>query len=125
MEELASAGEELLERVLKGDCLKRSSRKGLEENVMQEPSCSFHLRAGNRKKSSSGYRCQCSPGHAERCAVFIFVSFADFFCNTKTPEGTRVKPVCFYTADMFYSSFRAGANGPSAMFFSHGPGVLK
>lgn len=54
MEELASAGEELLERVLKGDCLKRSSRKGLEENVMQEPSSCFHFRAGNRKTVAAG-----------------------------------------------------------------------
>lgn len=32
LEDPASAGEELLERVLKGDCLKRSSRKGLENH---------------------------------------------------------------------------------------------
>ncbi len=34
LEDPASAGEELLERVLKGDCLKRSSRKGLENHKL-------------------------------------------------------------------------------------------
>lgn len=32
-EEPASAGEELLERELKGDCLKHSSRNGLKQNT--------------------------------------------------------------------------------------------
>lgn len=34
VEELASAGEELLERELKGDCLKHSSRNGLKHRNM-------------------------------------------------------------------------------------------
>lgn len=34
LEDPASAGEELLERVLKGDCLKWSSRKGLENHKL-------------------------------------------------------------------------------------------
>ncbi len=33
VEELASAGEELLERELKGDCLKHSSRNGLKHDA--------------------------------------------------------------------------------------------
>lgn len=32
-DELASAGEELLERELKGDCLKHSSRNGLKHHT--------------------------------------------------------------------------------------------
>lgn len=66
--------------------------------------------------SSSGCRCRCSPGHAERCAVFIFVSFADFLCNTKTQEGTRVKLVCFHKADAFVLLSDPGANGPATVF---------
>lgn len=34
LEEPASAGEELLERAVKGDCLKRSSRKGLKKTAL-------------------------------------------------------------------------------------------
>lgn len=36
VEELASAGEELLERELKGDCLKHSSRNGLEGDAWRQ-----------------------------------------------------------------------------------------
>lgn len=53
-EELASAGDELLERVLKGDCLKRSSRKGLEENVIRESRHPPFISGQERGKEYSG-----------------------------------------------------------------------
>lgn len=76
-EEPASAGEELLERELKGDCLKHSSRKGLERNTHNNASSktSSPLKT-EKKKTLPGSDL---PVYSYHATVFVVVGFADLF----------------------------------------------
>lgn len=105
VEELASAGEELLERELKGDCLKHSSRNGLRGGdawrqqlhrqlvtlthslTRCKRSCWLRVTPSpgtqyNKVSSAGGSGAWGSPAYSHHVAVLVVVGFADFFWKT-------------------------------------------
>jgi len=107
-EELGSAGEELLERELKGDCLKHSSRNELKRDTKYEQ-LTWQLNKKHIQKcrilhyyhnETNTEGTIDSPVYSHHVTVFEVVGFADFFCKKKEKKKRtqNILKQCQYNA---------------------------